>query len=48
METFSHRKASADKHRSPDTLSLIYPPFGMIKNQIIKRWVAPIKKFTRG
>lgn len=48
VETFSHHKAVLDKPLSPDTLSLIYPPFGSFKQQIIKRFVAPAKKFRQG
>ncbi|MHA7177734.1 aldehyde dehydrogenase family protein [Arthrobacter sp. Sr24] len=44
VETFSHHKAVMDKPLSPDTLSLIYPPYGAVKTQIIKRLVAPAKK----
>ena len=44
VETFSHRKAVLDKPLSPDTLSLIYPPYGAVKKQLIKRLVAPAKK----
>ncbi|MFQ4149086.1 aldehyde dehydrogenase family protein [Arthrobacter sp. LAPM80] len=44
LETFSHRKAVMDKPLSPDTLSMIYPPFGSFKQQVIKRFVAPAKK----
>jgi aldehyde dehydrogenase (NAD+) len=47
IETFSHRKAILDKPLSPDTLSLIYPPFGSVKKAIIKRFVAPVKKFRK-
>ncbi|NVM94531.1 aldehyde dehydrogenase family protein [Arthrobacter wenxiniae] len=41
VETFSHRKAVLDKPLAPDTLGLIYPPFGALKRQVIKRFVAP-------
>ncbi|ALO66788.1 aldehyde dehydrogenase [Arthrobacter alpinus] len=44
VESFSHHKAVLDKPLSPDTLSLIYPPYGAVKKQIIKRLVAPAKK----
>lgn len=44
VETFSHHKAVMDKPLSPDTLSLIYPPYGAVKKQIIKRFVAPANK----
>lgn len=44
VETFSHRKSVLDKPLAPDTLSLIYPPFGAIKRQLIRRLVAPGKK----
>ncbi len=47
IETFSHRKAILDKPLSPDTMSLIYPPFGSLKKQVIKRFVAPAKKFRK-
>lgn len=48
IDTFSHHKAVFDKPLSPDTMSLIYPPFGAIKKQVIKRFVAPAKKFRKG
>ncbi|MHA7269170.1 aldehyde dehydrogenase family protein [Arthrobacter sp. HLT1-20] len=48
IDTFSHHKAILAKPLSPDTLGLIYPPFGAIKKQIIKRFVAPAKKFRKG
>lgn len=48
VETFSHRKAVLEKALSPDTLSLVYPPFGSLTKQIIKRFVAPAKKFKMG
>lgn len=44
VEAFSHHKAVLDKPLSPDTLSLIYPPYGAVKMQLIKRFVAPAKK----
>ncbi|MGP9501704.1 aldehyde dehydrogenase family protein [Specibacter sp. AOP5-B1-6] len=47
IDTFSHHKAVLDKPLSPDTLSLIYPPFGSVKKQIIKRFVAPARKFRK-
>ncbi|PYI38178.1 aldehyde dehydrogenase family protein [Arthrobacter psychrolactophilus] len=47
IATFSHRKAILDKPLSPDTLALIYPPFGSVKKQLIKRFVAPAKKFRK-
>ncbi|PYI67479.1 aldehyde dehydrogenase family protein [Arthrobacter livingstonensis] len=47
IETFSHQKAVLEKPLSPDTLSLIYPPFGRLTNQVIKRLVAPARKFRR-
>ncbi|ALE92266.1 aldehyde dehydrogenase [Arthrobacter alpinus] len=47
IDTFSHHKAILEKPLSPDTLSLIYPPFGAITKQIIKRFVAPAKKFRK-
>jgi aldehyde dehydrogenase (NAD+) len=47
IDTFSHHKAVMDKPLSPDTLALIYPPFGAIKRQVIKRLVAPTRKFRR-
>lgn len=48
IDTFSHHKAIFAKPLSPDTLGLIYPPFGAIKKQIIKRLVAPARKFRKG
>jgi aldehyde dehydrogenase (NAD+) len=48
VEAFSHHKAILDKPLSPDTLSLIYPPFGAVTRQIIKRLVAPARKFKKG
>lgn len=47
IDTFSHHKAVLDKSLSPDTLGFIYPPFGAIKKQIIKRIVAPARKFRK-
>lgn len=47
LETFSHRKAVLDKPLAPDTLGLIYPPFTSFKRNVIKRLVAPAKKFKR-
>lgn len=47
IDTFSHHKAVLEKPLAPDTLSLIYPPFGAITKQIIKRFVAPAKKFRK-
>ncbi len=47
IETFSHHKAVMSKALSPDTLAVIYPPFGKVKKQIIKRIVAPAKRFRR-
>lgn len=47
IDTFSHHKAVLDKPLSPDTLALIYPPFGAVKKQIIKRFVAPARKFRK-
>lgn len=47
IETFSHRKAVLDKPLAPDTMALIYPPFGSLKKQVIKRFVAPAKKFRK-
>ncbi|SEE11084.1 aldehyde dehydrogenase (NAD+) [Arthrobacter alpinus] len=46
--TFSHQKAILEKPLSLDTLGLIYPPFGAVKKQIIKRFVAPARKFRKG
>ena len=48
IDTFSHHKAVLEKPLSPDTLSLVYPPFTSVKRQIIKRFVAPARKFRRG
>ncbi|MGA7203020.1 MAG: aldehyde dehydrogenase family protein [Specibacter sp.] len=48
IEAFSHHKAILDKPLSPDTLSLIYPPFGAVTRQVIKRLVAPARKFRKG
>ncbi len=48
VETFSHHKAVMGKPLAPDTLALIYPPFGRIKKQLIKRIVAPAKMFKKG
>ncbi|MEO6531773.1 MAG: aldehyde dehydrogenase family protein [Specibacter sp.] len=48
IDTFSHHKAILEKPLSPDTLAVIYPPFGAIKKQIIKRFVAPARKFKKG
>ena len=47
IETFSHRKAILDKPLAPDTMALIYPPFGSLKTQVIKGLVAPAKKFRK-
>ncbi|AIY00620.1 aldehyde dehydrogenase [Arthrobacter sp. PAMC 25486] len=47
IDTFSHHKAVLNKPLSPDTLSLIYPPFGRVKKQLIKRFVAPARKFRK-
>ncbi|WP_343317476.1 aldehyde dehydrogenase family protein [Arthrobacter sp. TMP15] len=47
IETFSHRKAVLRKSLSPDTLSLIYPPFTSLKKQLIKRLIAPARKFAK-
>ncbi|WP_288024774.1 aldehyde dehydrogenase family protein [Arthrobacter sp.] len=44
VQTFSHRKAVLDKPLAPDTLALIYPPFGILKRQVIERFVAPARK----
>jgi len=45
IETFSHHKAVLDKPLSPDTLGVVYPPFSTLKKQIIKRIVAPARRF---
>lgn len=47
IETFSHRKAILEKPLAPDTLALIYPPFNTLKRNVIKRFVAPAKKYKR-
>ena len=47
IDTFSHHKAVLEKPLSPDTLSLVYPPFTSVKRQIIKRFVAPARKFRQ-
>ncbi|MET4003737.1 aldehyde dehydrogenase (NAD+) [Arthrobacter sp. UYCu511] len=47
VATFSHHKAVLEKTLFPDTLALIYPPFGAVKKQLIKRFVAPAKKFRK-
>ncbi len=47
IETFSHRKAVLDKPLAPDTLALIYPPFGALKRQVIRRVLAPAKRKLR-
>ncbi|MBP2414324.1 aldehyde dehydrogenase (NAD+) [Arthrobacter stackebrandtii] len=48
IDTFSHHKAVLEKPLSPDTLGFIYPPFGSLKRQLIKRIVAPARKFRKG
>lgn len=48
IDALSHHKAVLDKSLAPDTLSFIYPPFGKVKNQLIRRFVAPAKKFRQG
>lgn len=45
INTFSHHKAILEKSLFPDTLALIYPPFSAVKKQIIKRIVAPARRF---
>ncbi|ALE06135.1 aldehyde dehydrogenase [Arthrobacter sp. ERGS1:01] len=47
LDTFSHHKAVLEKTLAPDTLTLIYPPFGRVKHQLIKRFVAPARKFRK-
>ncbi len=47
IETFSHHKAVLEKSLAPDTLALIYPPFGVLKKQLIKRLVAPSKPHSK-
>ena len=44
VEAFSHRKAMLDKALAPDTLAVIYPPFGAFKKRLLARLVAPAKK----
>lgn len=47
IETFSHRKAILEKSLSPDTLAMIYPPYGGVKKLLIKRLVAPARRFRK-
>lgn len=47
VETFSHRKSVLEKPLAPDTLSLIYPPFGWLTRRVIKRMATPARKFRR-
>ncbi|HEU5145029.1 MAG TPA: aldehyde dehydrogenase family protein [Dermatophilaceae bacterium] len=39
IDVFSHTKAVLDKPTTPDTLSLIYPPFTGLKESVIRRLV---------
>ena len=48
VETFSHRKAMLAKPLFPDTLKLIYPPYGALRKQAIKYLVAPARRFRKG
>ncbi|WP_231391792.1 aldehyde dehydrogenase family protein [Arthrobacter sp. 35W] len=47
LRTFSHPKAVLDKPMKPDTMVLVYPPFGALRNQIIRRLVAPAARIRR-
>ncbi len=47
VETFSHRKSVLEKSLAPDTLGLLYPPFGALKTRLIKRFVTPARRFRQ-
>ncbi|WP_426996002.1 aldehyde dehydrogenase family protein [Pseudarthrobacter sp. N5] len=47
LRTFSHERATLDKPLWPDTLELIYPPYGNVKDRIINTVVAPSGKRPR-
>lgn len=47
VETFSHRKAILEKPMAPDTLAMIYPPYGAVKKHLIKRIVTPARRFRK-
>ncbi|MFI6516915.1 aldehyde dehydrogenase family protein [Spirillospora sp. NPDC050679] len=39
IETFSHAKAVLDKPLAPDTVRTVYPPFGKVKERLIRRFM---------
>jgi aldehyde dehydrogenase (NAD+) len=41
IDVFSHSKSVLDKPTTPDTLSLIYPPFTGLKELVIRKFLAP-------
>lgn len=44
IDVFSHTKGVLDKPTTPDTLSLLYPPFTTLKQGVIRRIVAPARR----
>jgi aldehyde dehydrogenase (NAD+) len=41
IEVFSHAKAVLDMPTRPDLLRFVYPPFTELKEQVIRRLIAP-------
>jgi aldehyde dehydrogenase (NAD+) len=44
IDVFTHTKSVLDKPTSPDTLSLIYPPFTGMKESVLRRVFAPRRR----
>ncbi len=47
LDTFSHAKPVLTMPESPDLLSLVYPPFTGLKEQVIRRVIAPVRRRGR-
>jgi aldehyde dehydrogenase (NAD+) len=47
VRTFSHERPTLSKPHWPDTLEMIYPPYGKMKHRIISTLVAPAGRRLR-
>ncbi|GAB3561747.1 aldehyde dehydrogenase family protein [Spelaeicoccus albus] len=48
VDTFSHQKAIFSKPLLPDTLAAVYPPFSRVKDVLIRRVIAPMRRAKGG